>query len=225
MYPDMKKYFIVVPAYNEVKNIRRCINHILKFSKNVIVVNDGSSDGTGEIIDSIPGIHTIHLDKNVGKGKAMRLGAEKAWQLGADGIIYMDGDNQHDPKHISQFIDYLDSGEQIIIGVRMLKTNIPLHRKIGNLIMVSIMKNLFSIQILDMMCGYRAFSKIGYKKIAWESSGYEVETEVLTKIGQKKLKYKTVIVDTIYHDKYKGFSILDGLKIMLKLPGWKIRNL
>ncbi|MFZ2199175.1 MAG: glycosyltransferase family 2 protein, partial [Microgenomates group bacterium] len=167
----MKKYFVIVPAYNEAKNIRRCLGSIRKYCKNIIVVDDGSNDKTAEILDSIPHVQVIRLAQNVGKGRAMKIGAEVAWGMGADGIIFMDGDNQHNPKHISEFIENLKSGENIVIGVRMLKTDIPLHRKIGNLIMVGVMKNLFSIQISDMMCGYRAFSKIGYKNIVWESSG------------------------------------------------------
>jgi hypothetical protein len=76
-----------------------------------------------------------------------------------------------------------------------------------------------------MMCGYRAFSRRGYRSVRWESNGYEVETEVVAKVGAKKLKYETVVVDTVYHDKYKGFSILDGVKILAKIPGWKLKNI
>lgn len=221
----MRKYFVIVPAYNEAKNIRRCINHILKFSKYVIVVNDGSSDKTGEILDSIPEIHVIHLPQNSGKGHAMRVGAEAAWGFGASGIIFMDGDNQHDPRHISQFTKLLDTYNDIVIGIRILKTSIPLPRKIGNLVMVGLMKKLFYVDLPDMMCGYRAFTKKGYNDIKWSSNRYGVEIEMLTELGRKNLPFKTVIVDTIYHDRYKGFSILDGVKILLQIPGWYMRKL
>lgn len=221
----MKNYFVVVPAYNEAKHIRRCVENIKQYHKNIIVVNDGSTDKTSQMLDSIFDIQVIHLEKNVGKGRAMKIGAEAAWGMGAKGVIFMDGDNQHNPKHLRDFIKHLKRGEDVVIGVRLLKANIPFHRKLGNVIMAHTMKMLFSIEVPDMMCGYRAFSKVGYKKIVWESNRYEVETEVLTKIGHKNLKYKTVVVDTIYHDKYKGFSMLDGIKIMLKFPGWKLRNI
>lgn len=221
----MTKYFVIVPAYNEERNIRRCINNIYKYCKNIIVVDDGSSDKTGEVLDSIPNIQVIHLPSNGGKGRAMKVGAEAAWGMGAKAIIYMDGDNQHDPKHIAEFTKLLDKKVRIIVGVRILKTNIPFYRKLGNVIMAYAMQKLFSVRIMDMMCGYRAFSKQGYRDVRWESNGYEVETEVVAKIGAKNLKYKTVVVDTIYHDKYKGFSILDGFKILAKIPGWKLRNI
>ena len=216
---------MVIPVFNEAMRIRKCLNRILEFHKHLIVVNDGSTDNTADVLRDFPNIIVLNLAKNSGKGFAMKKGAKMAWKLGAKGIIYMDGDNQHDPKHIREFTKLLDKKKDIVLGVRILKTDIPFHRKLGNVIMVYAMQILFSVRITDMMCGYRAFSKRGYGSVTWESNGYEVETEVVAKIGDNKLKYETVIVDTIYHDKYKGFSILDGFKILAKIPGWKIRSI
>lgn len=221
----MTKYFVVIPVFNEAKRIRKCLNRILEFHDDIIVVNDGSTDNTSEVLKDFPSISVLDLSKNSGKGFAMKKGAKLAWKLGAKGIIYMDGDNQHDPKHISEFAKLLDKKKDIVVGVRILKTEIPFHRKLGNIVMAYTMQKLFSVKITDMMCGYRAFSKRGYHSVIWESNGYGVETEVVAKIGAKNLKYETVIVDTIYHDKYKGFSVLDGVKILAKIPGWKLKNI
>lgn len=220
----MHKYFVIVPAHNEAKNIRRCIENIYKYSKNIIVVDDGSSDKTGEILDSIPYIHAIHLPQNGGKGRAMRVGAEAAWGMGATGVIFMDGDNQHDSRHIPEFIKQLDTHNDIVIGIRILKTSIPWPRMIGNQMMVDLMKKLFNVYLPDMMCGYRAFTKKGYSDVKWSSNKYGVEIEMLTAVGRKNLPFKTVIVDTIYHDRYKGFSIFDGVKILLQIPSWYMRK-
>jgi glycosyltransferase involved in cell wall biosynthesis len=143
----------------------------------------------------------------------MLEGAKHAWKLKADGIIFMDGDNQHNPFHIAEFVKHLKKGEDIIIGVRLLKTNIPLHRKMGNMLIAFIMKYLFSLDITDIMCGFRAFSKKGFRRIRWKAQHYDVETEMLP--------FHTLVVDTIYYDRYKGFSLKDGAKILLKLPYWK----
>ena len=221
----MGKYYVVVPAYNEARQIHRCIEHILEHTKNVIVVDDGSTDKTGTILDLIGGITVIHLKHNAGKGHAMKIGAKEAFRRGAAGVIFLDADNQHHPKHIPEFMRLLGRGNDIVIGVRILKAAIPWHRKLGNFIMAGLMHLLFHIYIPDMMCGYRAFTKKGFAKLEWQTSNYGVEIEMLTIIGRKKLSFKTIVVDTIYLDKYKGFSVWDGIKIMLSLPYYKWRTL
>lgn len=221
----MDKYFVVIPVYNEARHIRRCVEHVLEYTKNIIVVNDGSSDSTEKILDSVAKIEVIHLKRNMGKGYAMKIGAELAWKMGAKGIVFMDGDNQHHPKHIPEFVKSMKGGNDIVIGVRLLKTDIPLYRKIGNLMIASIMRSIFNVKIPDMMCGYRALTKKGYKKINWTSNNYEVETETLTIIGRKRLPFVSLVVDTIYWDKYKGFSVWDGLKIVSNLPYYRLRKI
>lgn len=221
----MAKYFVIVPVFNEAKRLRKCLNRILEYHKDIIVVNDGSTDNTMEILKDFSQINIINLPKNSGKGLAMKRGATLAWKLGAQGIIFMDGDNQHDPKHIAEFTSQLRKRADIVIGVRVLRTKIPYYRKLGNFVMAVIMRGLFSVRMTDMMCGYRAFSKKGYKDVLWRSNGYEVETEVVAKIGDKNLPYRTVVVDTIYHDKYKGFSVFDGLRILAKIPSWKMNKI
>ncbi len=221
----MKKYYVIIPVYNEEKNIKKIIARVNNISKNIIVVNDGSKDGTENILKRIKNIRIINLKKNEGKGSALKKGAKLSWRLKADGVIFMDGDNQHDPKHIEKFLEYLNQGEQIIIGIRKIKTKIPIIRRLGNECFIFMMRHLFHVNIQDVICGFRAFSRTGFNNIMWQSNDYGVEVETMTLIGRKNLTYKTVVVDTIYHDKYKGFSMFDGIKILLKLPYWRLRKI
>jgi glycosyltransferase involved in cell wall biosynthesis len=220
-----KIYYVVVPAYNEEKNIPSFLNRLKKFSKNIIVVNDGSTDNTAQVVKNITGVNLINLKKNRGKGNAMKVGAKYAWRNAAKGIVFMDADNQHNPKHLKEFIDHLENTKDIIIGVRMIKAAIPRVRRIGNNIFMQLMKYMFGIKVPDVLCGYRAFSKKGFKRVKWRSNGYGVETEMITLIGRKRLPFETIVVDTIYLDKYKGFSISGGLKIILRLPYWRFRKI
>ena len=119
-----KKIFAVVPAFNEEKNIKKVILSLLKKTSNIIIINDGSTDKTKEIINNLSSsnkIKIIHIKKNIGKGAAIRKGALLAWKLGADGIVFIDADNQHDIKHFTDFVEYLKKREDIIIGVRIMK--------------------------------------------------------------------------------------------------------
>lgn len=214
--------YIVVPMYNEAKRGAKCVQAIRAVWPRVIVVNDGSTDATRQILERYAGeVTCLHLEKNVGKGMAMRRGAEAAFARGARAVIFMDGDNQHDPKHIAEFVRILKRGYTIVVGIRRLRTNIPGYRKFGNWLMSALMHVLFGIHIPDMMCGYRAFTKESWAQIPYRSRGYGVEVEMLTIVGRKRLPYQTLVVDTIYHDRYKGFSILDGLRILLCLPYYR----
>src|SRR4030065_1716006 len=164
-------YYVIVPVYNEEKNISSFIKKLKRYSSNIIVVNDGSTDNTAGIVSKIPGIVLINLKKNKGKGEAMKVGAKQAWKLKAKGVIFMDGDNQHDPKHIQKFIHLLDNSTDIVIGVRVIKAHIPFIRRVGNNIFMHLIKIMFNIKIPDILCGYRAFSKKGLKNIMWKSAG------------------------------------------------------
>lgn len=225
----MGNVFVIVPAFNEEKTIKDCVERIQKYHKKIIVVDDGSKDGTVAIVKELTGsriksgmiLELIILNKNRGKGFAMRTGAEYAWKHGASAIIFMDADNQHDPKHIASFVDHLNKKNDIILGIRVLRAHIPFYRKLGSDLMSFLMRHLFGIDLPDMICGFRAFTEKGYESIKWKSNGYGVEIETLARIGKNKLPFKTVVVDTIYHDKYKGFSILDGIKLLFQIPRWR----
>lgn len=216
----MNTYWLLIPVHNEEKNINSCLDSIRhRFpTLPILVIDDGSEDNTHHILLQRKDIEILTMIHNHGKGFAMRKGARYAFQRGAKAVIFMDGDNQHNPQHIENFISHLDKNADVIVGVRLLKVRIPFFRKLGNEIMIWLMNIFFGIKLHDMMCGFRALSKKGFHEIEWESNGYEVEIEMLTILGRKRIPFKTVVVDTIYHDDYKGFSILDGMRLILQLP-------
>lgn len=220
-----QKYYIVVPVFNEQKNIRRMLNRLQEFTRDIIVVNDGSTDNTKNILETYKDLTVINITNNLGKGAAMRKGAKKAWTMGAEGVIFMDGDNQHNPKHLKDFVAILNKTSDVAIGIRIVRANIPLIRRLGNNTFMMSIRILFDIDIPDILCGFRGFTKKGYRSVVWNSNDYGVETEMITLIGRKNLHYKTVVVDTIYLDKYKGFSVKNGMKILFKLPYWRLRKL
>jgi glycosyltransferase involved in cell wall biosynthesis len=217
-----KDIYIVVPMHNEAKRAAKCLEAIRAVWPRIIVVDDGSTDATYEIISRFaPAVTCIRLEANKGKGAALAAGVEAAFARQAQAVICMDGDNQHHPQHIAEFVRILKRGYPIVIGIRQLRTDIPRYRKLGNWLMSTLMHVLFGIYLPDMMCGYRAFTKESWRKIPYRSRGYGVEVEMLSIIGRKHLPFQTVVVDTIYHDRYKGFSVLDGLRILFSLPYYR----
>ena len=81
---------------------------------------------------------------------------------------------------------------------------------------------LYNIKIKDTQSGYRAFSVEAYKKIRWRSSDYSMESEMIANVGKHKLKYEQIPIETIYTDRYKGTTVLDGVKIVFNMLWWRI---
>ena len=219
---NTKTFFVVIPAMNEELHLGDVLKQTKKITKNIIVIDDGSTDKTFSIAREHQVTVLRHLI-NLGKGAALKTGCQKAFQQGADFVIIMDSDGQHDPNELPKFIKEIQKPAiEVIIGCRNFIGPIPLIRVVVNKMASWLIKTLFQISVNDLLCGYRAFTKRAFRLIAWESSRYGVETEMVAKIGIKSLPFKTIPIKTIYHDFYKGVTIFDAIKILFSVIKWKI---
>lgn len=214
------KIFIVVPAYNEGKYLDRFLSKLILVTKNIIVVDDGSNDHTRTMVQAHNVICLSHL-VNLGKGAALKTGCDYAFnKAGADAVIIMDGDDQHEVEDIGLFARELKNGAGVVLGVRQLDAKMPLIRILGNKIMSLLIRLLFGRYITDIPSGFKAITKSAYRSLRWQSSGYEVETEIAVKIAKSKLVYVEVPISTVYHGKDYGFNLLDAWGILVKIPYW-----
>lgn len=217
------KIYVVIPAYNEASKLHRVLEGVKKYTKEIIVVDDGSQDQTPQVAKKYRVILLQHKI-NLGVGAAKKTGVEAAFVQGADAVITVDADGQHDPRYIPQFITKLGQGYDIVFGSRNLGFNVPLVRYLGNKVGAVLINILFGIYRGDLLCGYLAFTKKAYGKIQWESTHYGVETEIVVKTGKNKLKYAEVPIEAIYLDKYKGATLLDALALLPSIIKWKFFN-
>lgn len=219
------KIFLVIPSFNEDKRLVETIKKAQKFiaSEKIVVIDDGS-----KIPERLPKNSRIWLLRhklNLGKGAAMRTGAEFAFDQGAEAIIYMDADCQHDPKEISVFTKYLEEGYQLVFGSRRPGINVPLTRFLGKKFASVYVNLVFGVYITDILSGYRALTKKAYELVKWESDRYAVETEMVAHMShhKKELSWIEFPIETIYMDKYKGMTPIDAIKLMLSSIKWKLR--
>lgn len=215
------KISIVIPAYKEESRIGRVISSFKKSKLPVIVVDDGSPDNTYEVACKNR-VCVIKHSVNLGKGAAMKTGAEAAFKMGADAVVFVDGDGQHDIKDLFLFVNKLKEGNKLVIGIRNFMANAPLVRFLGNKIASFIVAVFFGKYCSDILCGYRAMTKSAYRKIIWETSGYGVETEMIVNAVINKIHFCEVPVSTIYYDKVKGVTMFDSLLIFINLLKWRI---
>ncbi|MFZ5366039.1 MAG: glycosyltransferase family 2 protein [Patescibacteria group bacterium] len=217
----MQNFFVIIPAYNEEPRIGKVIRRVKKFTKNIIVVDDGSKDKTWEVAKK-SGVIVLRHRINLGKGAAAKTGVEAALKINGKAMILLDADGQHDPKHIPDFLEKINQGFDIVFGSRNLSFGVPLVRYLGNKFGSVLISLIFGIYRSDMLCGFMAFTAGAYQKIKWDSARYGVETEIVARTGKNKLKYTEIPMETIYIDKYKGVTILDAIGILFNIPRWLI---
>lgn len=216
---------VVIPFYNEESHIFNTLKDVLKYKVKVVVVDDGSTDDSHLEVQKYrsPNLRILRHKVNLGKGAAMKTGADYAFSHGADAVVFMDGDSQHRASDLPKFIDLLESGKfGVIFGSRNFNYGVPLVRFIGNKFASMVIAVLFRIYISDVICGYRAITKKAYSRIKWDSQQYGVETEMVVRTGIKKIKFCEVPVDTIYYDDVKGVTMLDAFGIMAEVIKWRL---
>jgi glycosyltransferase involved in cell wall biosynthesis len=211
--------YVILPAKDEERYIKTVIEKCKKYCKNIIVVDDGSSDRT-RLISEKSGVTVLSHVINLGKGAAMKTGCEYAIGLGAKKIIFLDSDDQHDPSVISTFENKLDVFDCVLAYRDFSK--IPFYRRISNIIGLYLVRILFGVPIRDVSNGFRGFNSRVYDKIVWDSSGYEIETEMIVNIAVMGLTFTQVKTDAKYHEKYKGVSISDAFITAFKLFWWRL---
>lgn len=223
----LMKIAVVIPAYNESKRIKDVLSSLPKEIKGnsimPLVVDDGSKDITSEVAKSVSGVKVLRHRINLGKGAAAKTGCDAACKLGADIIVLMDADGQHSPKDLPRIIAPVitENAPTLVIGARKANKDMPTTMRIGNWALAFTMNIFFGLKVKDSQSGYRAFSCSTYPKIRWASSNYAMETEMLILASKHNVVISEVEIATIYHDNYKGTTVIDGLRIFKILFKWR----
>lgn len=217
------KTIAVIPAFNETDRLREVIRETVLQVDHVVVVDDGSRE---VLINHIPKDDRVTVLRhiiNLGKGAALKTGVIWAIHHRYDLAVFIDADGQHDPKEIAHLLRPLaTSNVDIVFGTRKFHGRMPLVARFGNLFLTKTMRFLYRVQVDDTQSGYRALRLSAFDKVSWLSARYAVETEMIVNTGKHKVPFTQVPITTIYHDKYKGTTIIDGLRIMFNMLTWRI---
>jgi glycosyltransferase involved in cell wall biosynthesis len=194
-----KKICVIIPAYNSYDTVGDVIGGAKQYLSTVVVVDDGSKDGT-YLSAKKAGAIVLKHKKNCGKGMALRTGFAYMLENSFNAVITLDADNQHDPSEIPRFLARYQEGEaDIIIGSRMHeKDRIPRYRYIPNQVGVTFISWAAGCHFEDTQSGYRLYSSKVIKTIKLTTKGYHTETEILIKAGKKGFKIATIPIKTIY---------------------------
>lgn len=192
---------ILIPAYNEAQGLKELLPTLKKRNFDIIVVDDGSSDESASVARGNGAIVLSHPQKK-GKGCSLRAGFEYILKNNYDGVIMMDGDGQHDPEDLDQFVQMARQMPPCIItGNRMHHPEgMPWVRLMTNYFMSFFISLACRQMIPDTQCGYRYISRdvLGHLKLT--SSDFEIETEILMKVRKKGFRIYSVPIKTIYRN-------------------------
>jgi len=215
------KVIAIIPAFNEERTIEAVISKLKQYVDDVIVIDDGSRDQTSQVALQNGAKVYCHVI-NRGLGGALGTGLKAALLNGADVIVTLDADEQHDPAEIPKLIKPIIEGEvDAVIGSRFLiRQPMPLFRRMGIPFFNFITFLLFGIKSTDSQSGMRAFSKKAAQNLEIYARGVlEASPEILRQIKIHKLKLKEVPIKSIYtpYSLSKGQRFSPGLKALIKL--------
>ena len=194
------KITVGIPAYNEEKTIAKIIVKLKKTVDQIIVCDDGSTDSTSEIAESL-GATVVKHAKNSGYGMAIRSIFLKSREINADILVTLDADGQHKIEDINKIIKPVVDGEaDISIGSRFLKedSNTPGYRKLGVKIITKVTNSSLSEKITDAQSGFRAYNNKVLQSLTPADSGMGISTEILIKSSNLGLKIVEVPTEIQY---------------------------
>jgi len=194
------KVIVGIPAYNEEKNIAKIIVELKKTVDQIIVCDDGSTDSTSAIAESLGAIVIKHT-KNSGYGMAIRSIFLKGREINAEVLVTIDADGQHKIEDINKIIKPVVDGQaDISIGSRFLKedNNTPGYRKLGVKVITKMTNSSLSEKITDAQSGFRAYNNKVLQSLTPADSGMGISTEILIKASNLGLKIAEVPTEIQY---------------------------
>jgi len=227
----MKKPYlsVVMPVFNEKDNIKEIIRRVsqVDIDKEIIIVDDASTDGTRELLKEIKqdGVRVLFHDKNSGKGRALKTGFKEAT---ADIIIVQDADLEYDPREYAKLIDPIAQGCADVVYGSRLSGGMPQRvymfwHKVGNNFLTLLTNILYNTTLSDMETGYKVFKKDVIRKIDIKSNDFTVEAEITAKIFKQKCRVYEIPISYYGRDYSEGKKIrwYHGLSAIVALIKYK----
>jgi len=211
----------VIPTYNEAKEIGWLVREVRKHGLDVAVVDDGSNDNTVDVAAQV-GAVVLRNDVNQGKGATLARGFDYALKNGFDAVITMDGDGQHLPQDVPDFIRLAGhSDNAIVVGNRMEKTKtMPFVRILTNKFMSWLISCVAGQKIPDSQCGFRLIKKEVLQKVKFGTKRFEAESEILIKASRLGFKIGSVPITTVYSkEKSRINPVVDTLRFIRFIIG------
>lgn len=207
------KFLTAIPVYNEASTVSNIINQVKQFSQSILVVDDGSTDATQEILNSFQGVKVIRHEKNKGYGGALITAFMYAVLAGEyDALLTMDCDGQHDPSRANSLLNGLNQAD-IVSGSRYLEcfnsdVQAPKDRFEINRTITMELNKLLNFNLTDSFCGYKAFRTSALAKLRITETGWGMPLQLWVQAAKLGFTIMEVPVPRIYLDPTRNFGTI-----------------
>lgn len=204
------RWLTAVPVYNEAKHVRDVLARIRRTSPEILVVNDGSTDGTAALLDAEPGLLRIDHVANRGYGAALISAFDFALAHGYDGLVTMDCDGQHEPTRIPVLLEAIHDCD-IVSGSRYLRdfrqdTPAPTDRRFINATITNEVNARYGLTLTDSFCGFKAYRREALEKLRITERGWGMPLQVWVQAARQGLRVKEIGVPRLYLDPNRAFG-------------------
>ena len=199
-----------IPVYNEARSVRQVLAAARRYCPEILVVNDGSTDGTAALLDAESGIYRIDHPKNQGYGAALISAFSFALEQGYEVLVTMDCDGQHEPARIPDLLRALP-GYDIVSASRYLRdfrenTPAPTDRRYINAVITQELNRRFGLQLTDAFCGFKAYRRHALSCLRITEVGWGMPLQLWVQAARLGLRIREIAVPRIYLDPSRAFG-------------------
>jgi dolichol-phosphate mannosyltransferase len=199
-----------LPIYNEEEHLQAVLGEVLHYAHDVLVVDDGSSDGTAQLLREFPTVRTISHARNRGYGASLRTAFQAAIAEGYEGLVTLDCDGQHEPSRIPELAERLDQAD-IVSGSRYLQVfdpgqKPPEERRRINVEVTRWLNDCLGLNLTDAFCGFKAYRTAALRLFEITDDGYAMPLQVWVQAAAHEMKIVEAPLPLIYLDESRAFG-------------------
>lgn len=199
-----------IPVYNEARHVRGVLAEVRKYCSEILTVDDGSSDDTPRILDTIPDIHRATHTRNRGYGAAIATAFRYAIDHGFELLVTTDCDGQHEPARIPVLLEAIHDAD-IVSGSRYLRdfrqdTPAPTDRRSINATITEELNQRYGLNLTDAFCGFKAYRVEALRQLAITETGWGMPLQLWVQAVRLGLRVKEIGVPRLYLDPNRAFG-------------------
>jgi glycosyltransferase involved in cell wall biosynthesis len=209
---DALRYLTALPVYNEAKHVHKVLDEVARYTGDVLVVDDGSTDNTSDLLAGRDDITVVRHPQNRGYGAALHTAFDYAAAQGYEVLVTIDCDGQHEPQRIEHLAAACQGEVDIVSGSRYFEAQdrqsdaAPVDRRLINQTITHELNECLGLQLTDAFCGFKAYRVDALKQLDLTETGYAMPLELWVQAAYHGLRVVEVAVPLIYLDEQRSFG-------------------